>query len=151
MSTYVLVRNDLDILNMACRLEDLTQDIFGHALVQSANVESTFVGLRCGATKGGGGGRGHQTAVISGGHGRGDGSRDRVRVLRNMLWRWREVGWVCLAILATFKSRGASVGLLGVRQLSWIGRSASVGHFAGCRIRESRGFGLREGERRDKG
>lgn len=121
--TYILVRDDLDVLNMACSLENLTQDFLSHSLVQSANVEGTLVGLRGGATEATCAGGRHDASLV-GGSGRSDSGRDRVGVLRDMK-RWRGHR---LAILGRFKARGASTSASLRRQLAWVGWSTSIGH-----------------------
>lgn len=49
--TCILVRNDFDALDMASRLEDLPQHIFGDARVQASHIQGPFVRLRSGATR----------------------------------------------------------------------------------------------------
>lgn len=112
---YVLVGDDLDILDMARGLEYLAQHIFSHSLVQAANVEGPLVRLRRSSSEA----RGRrQDATLDARAGRCHGRRDRVVVLRNMERRRGEVSWVALAIL------GGS-GAHGLRS----GRdNASVGH-----------------------
>lgn len=112
---YVLVGDDLDILDMSCGLEYLAQHIFSHPLVQAANVEGPLVRLRRSSSEARGG-RDH--AAIDARAGRCHGRRDRVVVLRNMERRRGEVSWVALAVLG---GRGAH-GLRSGRD------SASVGH-----------------------
>ena len=51
-STYVLVRDDLDVLHVSSGLEDLSQDFLGDPRVQSTNVQGSLVGLRGGAPDG---------------------------------------------------------------------------------------------------
>jgi hypothetical protein len=46
---YILVGNDLDILNMARGLEDLAEDILGHTLVQASNIQSSLIRFRGGS------------------------------------------------------------------------------------------------------
>ena len=48
--THILVRDDLDVLHMSGRLEDLAQNFLGDARIQSANVEGALVGFGRGAT-----------------------------------------------------------------------------------------------------
>jgi hypothetical protein len=131
--TYVLVRDDLDILNMTRGLKNLTQNFLGHSLVQSANVEGALVRLRGGATEATCAGGRHDTSLVRR-SGRGDSSRDRVGVLRDME-RWRGHR---LAILASFKARGASTSLRRRRQLARVGGSTSVGHIDRSDVESSR-------------
>jgi hypothetical protein len=44
--TYVLVRDDLDVLHVSSGLENLPENLFGDPGVQTANIQSSFVGLR---------------------------------------------------------------------------------------------------------
>jgi hypothetical protein len=78
-----LVRDNLNTLDVAGRLEDLAQNVLGDSGVQSTNIQGPLVGLRRGATRGVGRAasarRGHDPSR----HGRADGSRDWVRVLRD--------------------------------------------------------------------
>jgi hypothetical protein len=50
--TYVLVRDDLDVLHVSSCLEDLSQDFLGDPRVQTTNVKGSLVGLRGGAPDG---------------------------------------------------------------------------------------------------
>jgi hypothetical protein len=120
--TYILVGDDLDVLNVTRSLENLTQNFLGHSLVQSTDIESTLVRLRGGATKATCAGGRHNASIV-GGSGRSDSSRDRVGVLRDMKRRRGHR----LAILTSFIARGASTSLRR-RQLAWVGGSTSVGH-----------------------
>jgi hypothetical protein len=43
--TYVLVRNNFNVLHVSSSLENLPQDLLGHPRVKTANVQSSFVGL----------------------------------------------------------------------------------------------------------
>lgn len=113
---YVLIGDDLDILDMSRGLEYLAQHILSHSLVQAANVEGPLVRLRRSSSEARGG-REDATAIYARA-GRCDGRRDRVVVLRNMERRRGEVSWVALAVLG---GRGAH-GLRSGRD------SASVGH-----------------------
>lgn len=113
---YVLVGDNLDILDMSRGLEYLTQHIFSHSLIQAADVEGPLVRLRRSSSEASG--RREDATAIDARTGRCDGCRDRVRVLRNMERRRGEVSWVALAILG---GRGAH-GLRSGRD------SASVGH-----------------------
>jgi hypothetical protein len=80
--TCSLVGNDLDALDVASGLEDLTQHVLSDSGVQSTNIQRALVRLRGSATRNVArlaAGRGHGV----GAHGRADGGRDRVVVLRD--------------------------------------------------------------------
>ena len=62
-STYVLVRDDLDVLHVSSGLEDLSQDFLGDPRVQSTNVKGSLVGLRGGAPDGATGAHGRAKTV----------------------------------------------------------------------------------------
>ena len=62
-STYVLVRDDLDVLHVSSGLEDLSQDFLGDPRVQSTNVQGSLVGLRGGAPDGAAGAHGRAKTV----------------------------------------------------------------------------------------
>jgi hypothetical protein len=80
--TYVLVRDNLDVLHVSSGLEDLPENLFGDPGVQTANVQSSFVGLRGGAPDGAASAHGRAKAVKAVGvrhvHG------ERVVVLRDV-------------------------------------------------------------------
>jgi hypothetical protein len=119
-TAYILVRNDLDILDMSSCLEDLPENILRHALVKAADVERPLVGLRRRSTDAAG--RGEDTADVLRSSRRGDGGRDRVVVLRNVQRRRGN----SLAVLPAVEARGTRIWLRG--QLARIGRGSSVGH-----------------------
>lgn len=129
--TNVLVRNDLDTLDMAGGLKDLTQDILGDPGVQAAHVQGSLVGL-------GGSATGDVAGASAGGrhdvcaHGRADGGGDGVRVLGNddRRERWGRHVLLGLAGSAAIVAGGACRGR-GGRHLSL--RGGSVGHGA-CRV-----------------
>lgn len=119
--THVLVRDDLDALHVSGRLENLLQDILGHAWVKTSYVESSFVWLWCSSSD--------LTSCAGWRHETGaHGSWQRVGVLRDVdgeghRW-WRHV--VARAIgEATLTRRCAGGGRLW--ELVRIG-SRSVGH-----------------------
>ena len=109
IQTYVLVGDDLDVLDVARRLKDLAQDILSNPLVESAYIKCSLVGLwGRAASKGGSTGRRHEPAVVTA-NGRRDGSRDRVVVLGDV------EGWgghvaLARAILAVVLLGGSGVG-----------------------------------------
>ncbi|RXK34165.1 hypothetical protein BBD39_06145 [Arsenophonus endosymbiont of Bemisia tabaci Asia II 3] len=80
--TYVLVRDDLDVLHVSGGLKDLPEDLFGDSGVQATNVQSSFVGFGSGAPDGAAGAHGGGDAVEAVGirhvHG------ERVVVLRDV-------------------------------------------------------------------
>lgn len=80
--TYVLVRDDLDILHMSGGLENLPQDFLGDPRVEATNVEGSLVGLRGSAPNGAAGAHGRAKAVeaVRIGHVHGE----RVVVLRDV-------------------------------------------------------------------
>lgn len=125
--TYVLVRNDLDVLNMAGRLENLAQDVFCDAGVQASNIQSTLVRLRSSAaTERAAAGRRHNAALVAASaHRRGDRGRDRVRVLRDVQRGRRHVGGVRGSVLAVLVAWSTGVRLGRGRQLTR-GRGRSV-------------------------
>lgn len=61
--TYVLVRDDLDVLHVSSGLEDLPENLFGNPRVQTANVQSSFVGLGGSAPDGAASAHGRSKAV----------------------------------------------------------------------------------------
>lgn len=123
ISTYIFVRNDLHVLDVASGLKDLAQHILGHPLVQSADIQCPFVGLRSCSSETTSAGRGHHATVVPSQDRRGHGGRDGVRVLRNMEGRRGEMSWVSLAILGSVE---ASAGLCGVRWSSRVGHHCDV-------------------------
>lgn len=76
--THILVRDDLNTLNVAGGLEDLLQDLFGDSRVQAANVQRSLVGLRSGTAGTTSAARGIETIVT---HGRANRVRVEVGVL----------------------------------------------------------------------
>lgn len=114
---HILVWDNLDVLDMARGLKDLTQHVLSDPLIQSANVEGPLVGLRRSSSEAGG--WGENSTAVDARSGRGDGRRDWVRVLRNMEGRRGEVSWVALAVLG---GRGAHARLRRGRN------GASVSH-----------------------
>lgn len=111
MDTHILVGNDLDILNMPRRLEDLTKDIFCYTRVQSSDVERPLVRLRCRSTGEGTSAtrRHHATALIAAAHRGRDCRRDGVGVLRDVK-RWRrQMRSVALIVLPILIPRGSSI------------------------------------------
>lgn len=123
--TYVLVRDNFDILYVAGGFKDLAQDILGHTRIQTTHVESSLIRLgRSTSREGTGAGGGHDIVAA---HGGGNGGRDRVVVGRDMQRRRRHMGvGTVLAILVAW---GACVRLGGRRKLASGG--TSVGHFGG--------------------
>ena len=122
--TYVLVRDDLDILNVTSSFEDLTQNILSDARVQTTNIQGSLVGLRGGAANEGTGTAGG--CHIIAGHGRGDSGRNWIGVGRDVQRRRRHVALVGGAVLTIFVSGSTSIGLRGRRQLG--ARSNVIGH-----------------------
>ena len=118
--TYVLIRDYLDILDMSCGLEDLTQHILRHPLVETPHVECALVRLGSGTSSEATSAAGRHDVVYAG-HGRGDGGRDRVGVLWDVQRRRRHVSLVGLAILVARRPR---IGLRGELR----GGSSTVGH-----------------------
>ena len=80
--TYVLVRDDLNVLHVPSGLEDLPENLLGHPRVQTANVQSSFVRLGGSAPDGAASAHGRSKAIETVGirhvHG------ERVVVLRNV-------------------------------------------------------------------
>ena len=110
--TYILVRNNLDILDMAGGLEDLAQNILRHPRVKSTDVKRPLVRLRRRSTREGTAASGRHDTLVRGCNG----SRNGVRVRRDMKRRRRHVGRISLAVLARIKAGGADIWLRG-RQL----------------------------------
>lgn len=119
-STYILVRDNLDVLDVTSRLKDLSQNILRHTLIEATDVERPLVRFGSRSTKAGS--RGENTASILRGPGRGDGGRDRIVVLRNVQRR-RGNG---LAVLPAIEACGTRIWLRG--QLARVGRGSSVSH-----------------------
>lgn len=116
--TCVLVWDDLDTLNVTGSLEDLSKNIFGDTLVQSADIQCALVRLRgstSAETTGAAGGH----DLVDARHRGGDGRGDRVVVLRDVQGRRR--------LLAILKARCTLVALGWSRQLGCVG-SGAVGH-----------------------
>lgn len=126
-TTCILVRNDLDTLNMAGGLEDLAQDVLGDPGVQATHIQGTLVRLRSSATtEGGTAAGGHDAALVAAATHRGsDCGRDRVGVLRNMQGRGRHVRRVRASVLAVLVAGRARVGLRRRRELAR-GRGGTV-------------------------
>lgn len=101
-STYILVRDNLDILNVTSRLEDLAQDILGDSLVQSTNIERSLIRFGRSSSEAGTGRRHHGPV------GRGDGAGDRVVVLGDV--QRRQVRLAILGGSARLSGSGSSVG-----------------------------------------
>lgn len=68
--SYILVGDNLDVLDMTSSLKDLAQDILGDSLVETSDVQSPLVRLRSST------GGGHDATVLA--HGRGHASGDGV-------------------------------------------------------------------------
>lgn len=97
---YILVRDDLDILDVSRSLKDLAQDILSHALVQAADVESSLVGLRSRApSKGGGAGGRHEPTLVAAPQRRRDRGRDGVCILRDVEGRRRHMGGLAILVI----------------------------------------------------
>jgi hypothetical protein len=125
-ATHILVRNNLNAEHVASGLENLLENILRHAGVQTTDIQSSLVGFGSSpahiATRTG---RGHHVAR----QGRGDGRRNRVRILRNDhggTWRRGHMGRVGLAVaLSVVLLVLSSRGLRGRWQRGG-GRSGSV-------------------------
>jgi hypothetical protein len=120
-STYVLVRDDLDVLHVSSGLEDLSQNFLGDPRVQTANVKGSLVGLRGGAPDSTAGAhRGTKTVKAVGvGHVHGE----RVVVLRDVEAERRLAVAVLIARLARHATHGGRHGELG------LGGTVVVGHY----------------------
>lgn len=66
-SAYILIGDDLDVLDMTSSLKYLTQNILRHPLVQAADVEGPLVRLGCCSTEAPGTGWGHDATLVHGG------------------------------------------------------------------------------------
>jgi len=79
-STYILVRNDFDVLDMTSGLEDLTEHIFSNSWVKAPNVQGPLVRLRgCATNEAACTIRRHHASIFS--HGRGYRGRNGIGVL----------------------------------------------------------------------
>lgn len=65
--TYVLIRDDLNTLNVSSSLENLLEDLLGDSGVQTTNVEGSLVWLRGGAARTAGAARRVEAIVAHGG------------------------------------------------------------------------------------
>lgn len=80
-STYILVRNDFDVLDVSSGFEDLSKHIFRNSWIQTSNIQCALIWLwsstsnKASCTI-----RGHHP-ILS--HGRAYSGRDRIGVLRN--------------------------------------------------------------------
>lgn len=128
-ATYILVRDNLNALDMTGGLEDLAQDLLGDARVQATNIQRTLVGLGSGTTteRAAAAGRDDAALIAAGAHRRGDGGRDGVSVLRDVKRRGRHMSRVRASVLAVLVARGARVGLRG-RDLTRGRRRTVVSH-----------------------
>jgi hypothetical protein len=124
--TYVLVRDDLDILHVSSGLENLSQDFLGDPWVQTADVKGSLVGLWGGAPDGTAGAHwGAKTVKAVGvGHVHGE----RVVVLRDVeaerrLARHSLAVAILVARLARHATHGGRHGELG------LGGTVVVGHY----------------------
>lgn len=120
--TYVLVGDDLDVLNVTGSLKDLAQNILRDTRVQATDVESSLVRLGRRAPGEGTAAGGRHDLVTR--HGRGDRGRNRVRVGRDVERRGRHVG--VGAILTVLVAWSPSTGLGRRRKLA--SRRNSVCH-----------------------
>lgn len=124
--TNVLVRNNLNALDVTSGLEDLAQDVLGDSRVQATHIQSSFVRLGSRTTRdipsAAAGGR-HDVCA----HGRADGRRDGIRVLRDDDGRQRRGRHVLLGLARStpIVARGACGGRRR-RHLSL--RGGRVGH-----------------------
>lgn len=85
-STYILVRNDFDVLDMTSGLEDLTEHIFSDSWVKTPNIQGPLVRLRgCATNEAACTVRRHDASIFS--HGRGYRCRNGIRIL------WDDDGW----------------------------------------------------------
>lgn len=127
--TYVLVRDDLDVLDVTSGLEDLAQDILRDAGIKAADIQGALVGLGGGATRERAPtGRGHDLVAA---HGRGDGSRNRVGVGRNVQRRGRHVSVRAPILRRVIVTGRSSVGLGRWRKLASGNTRISHGEFEG--------------------
>jgi len=124
--TYVLVRDDLDVLHVSSGLENLPENLFGDPGVQTANVQSSFVGLGGSTPDGAASAHGRTKAVETVGirhvHG------ERVVVLRDVeaerrLARHSLAVAILIARLARHATHGGRHGELR------LGGTVVVGHY----------------------
>jgi hypothetical protein len=112
-STYILIRNDFDVLDMPRSFKDLPENILRDPRVQSPNIQRTLVRFwRGSADKPTSTSRRHNSATTR--HGRGDSCRDRVGVLRNdhgSKRRWRHMRRVALVAIALARCRSIIVAV----------------------------------------
>jgi len=125
-STYVLVRDDLDVLHVSSGLEDLSQDFLGDPRVQTTNVKGSLVGLRGGAPDGAASAHGRAKTVEAVGVGHVHG--ERVVVLRDVeterrLARHALAVAILIAGLARHTTHGGRHGERG------LGGTVVVGHY----------------------
>lgn len=128
--THILVGDDLDVLNVTSSLEDLTQDILGNTLIQASHVQRPLVRLG-GSTAAESPSATGRHNLIDPRHGRGNGSRNRVVVLRDMEGRRGHVRRVRLAILAVLVAWSSSVRLGRGGQLRRVRSRSVVRHCVG--------------------
>ena len=93
--TYILVWDDLDVLDVSSRLENLLQDVFSDPGIQAADIQSPFVGFGgCAPRSRRSRGRGQATGIIARER-RADGARNGVVISwdddRSESW-WSHVG-----------------------------------------------------------
>lgn len=121
-----LVRDNLNTLDVASRLEDLAQNVLSDSGIESTNVQGPLVRLRRGAARGVGGASGARRRHDASRHGRADGGRDGVRVLRDDNGGERRRRHVLLGVaLLAIVARRAGGGRWG-RQAG--ARGCGVGH-----------------------
>src|SRR3569833_1937977 len=129
VSTYVLVGDDLDILHMARRLEDLAENILGHARVQTPDIQSPLVRLRRGTPSKGATAAGrHDAALVAAAHGGRDGGGDGIVVLWDVLRRRRHVRAARAAILAAVEAGSTGIRLGRWRQVGRRRRGDVLSH-----------------------
>lgn len=118
--TYVLVWDDLHALHVSSGLEDLLQDVLGHARVKTSNVKGSFVGFgRSSADLTTSTGRGEDVAKLF---------RDRIVVLRDVERRDRRGRHVATrAILIGAGARSLACGGVGRQR-----RNAGIGSVGHC-------------------
>lgn len=129
--TYVLVRDDLDVLHVSSGLKDLPENLFGDPGVQTANVQSSFVGLGGSTPDGAASAHGRTKAVETVGirhvHG------ERVVVLRDVEAERRLRGEATLAVAILEALRLTRHGAHGGRHGELRrGGAVVVGHCDGC-------------------
>jgi hypothetical protein len=64
IETYVLIRDDLNTLNVSSGLEDLLEDFLGDSRIQTTNVKSSLVGLGSGTARTAGAARRVQAIAV---------------------------------------------------------------------------------------